>query len=65
MTISLAREHNVRRIAVNTGLTTCNGCGAYRLCRRWKGLWLCEGPAKCYRHRKAVKALKERKENGR
>ena len=45
-------------------LTTCNGCGAYRLCREWEGLWLCEsGPSKCYRRRKAVKASKDRKEN--
>ena len=42
-------------------LTTCSGCGAYRLCREWEGLMLClTGPSKCYLHRKAVKAEKDR-----
>lgn len=46
-------------------LTKCNGCGMYRLCREYEGLWLCiDGPGKCYRRRRTVKA-KKREENGR
>ncbi len=41
-------------------LTKCNGCGMYRLCREYAGLWLCvNGPSKCYRRRQAIKAKKE------
>ena len=41
-------------------VTKCNGCGMYRLCREYEGLWLCtDGPAKCWKRRKAVKAKKE------
>ncbi|KKN07170.1 hypothetical protein LCGC14_1069890 [marine sediment metagenome] len=38
-------------------VTTCDGCGAHRLSRRYKGLWLClASPFHCYRHRKAIYA---------
>ncbi len=46
-------------------LTKCNGCGMYRLCREYEGLWLCvDGPSKCYRRRRTVKTSKDRKEDG-
>jgi len=63
VTITLAQEHPTHPVGGNGALTKCNSCGAYRLCRRYEGLYLCVGgPSKCYRHRKAVKALKERRD---
>jgi ribosomal protein L37AE/L43A len=37
-------------------LHRCDGCHTDRLCREYKGLWLClKGPAKCYRKRQAIR----------
>jgi len=45
---------------MTTELRTCNGCGSYRLCRLYRGLWLCQGPSRCYRNRRVIKALVDR-----
>lgn len=59
-------DRQLRGSVVAESLTTCNGCGMHRLCREYEGLWLCiDGPSKCYRRRRAVKADKDRKESER
>lgn len=65
MTICLARANDERPVSHDAALTTCQGCGAHRLCRRYKGLPLCVGgPSKCFRRRRDIYALRRRKENG-
>jgi hypothetical protein len=36
-------------------LRRCDGCRTTRLCRQYRGLWLCvSGPQKCWRHRRVI-----------
>ena len=48
---------------VDEAVATCPGCGMHRLCRKYKGLWLClTGPWNCWRHRKSIYANHRNKE---
>ncbi|KKM78763.1 hypothetical protein LCGC14_1356670 [marine sediment metagenome] len=47
-------------------VTTCAGCGSHRLCRDYKGVWICySGKYKCWRYRKDVYAQYQDKEGKR
>lgn len=53
------------RKRVAESIATCAGCGQYRTCQLYKGLWLClHGPGHCHMRRKVIHALKGGKSKG-
>lgn len=50
---------------VTEKFSTCDGCHSDRTVYWYRGIWLCKGPDRCWRHRRnlyAIKKAKERKE---
>ena len=62
----LERQREKVRAGIEAGaerwLTRCDGCLAWRLCRKYRGMYLCcNGPNKCWRRRRVLYEARRRK----